>query len=57
MREPIKDKGRLLHVHGYYRVDPEDVWYVLQNDLKPLREQVTRYLAETNWKQWEEETF
>ena len=40
-------------VHGYYQVDPEVVWSVLQNDLLPLRDQVTRYIAETNWEEWE----
>ena len=40
-------------VHGYYQVDPEVVWYVLQDDLIPLREQVTRYITETDWEEWE----
>ena len=40
-------------VHGYYQVDAKIVWSVVQNDLQPLREQVARYLAETNWQQWE----
>ena len=46
---------RMRHnlVHGYYQVDPDVVWSVLQHDLLPLREQVTRYLAETNWEEWE----
>ena len=39
--------------HGYYQVDPDIVWSVIRNDLKPLRDQVTRYLAETNWEEWE----
>ena len=40
-------------VHGYYQVDPEVVWSVIQDDLSPLREQVTRYIAETDWEEWE----
>ena len=40
-------------VHGYYQVDPEVVWYVLQDDLIPLREQVTQYIAEIDWEEWE----
>lgn len=40
-------------VHGYYRVDPDIVWSVIQEDLKPLREQVNRYLAEVKWDEWE----
>lgn len=39
--------------HGYYQVDPDIVWSVIQNDLKPLREQVMRYLEETDWEEWE----
>ncbi len=33
-------------VHGYYQVNPEDVWDVIQNDLVPLKEQIEKYLAE-----------
>lgn len=40
-------------VHGYYQVDPDIVWSVIRDDLKSLREQVTRYLAEVNWEEWE----
>lgn len=40
-------------VHGYYQVDPDILWAVVKNDLPPLREQVARYLAETNWEEWE----
>lgn len=40
-------------VHGYYQVDPNVVWFVLQDDLLPLREQINRYIAETNWEEWE----
>jgi len=39
--------------HGYYQVDPDIVWSVIRDDLKPLREQVARYLAETDWDEWE----
>lgn len=40
-------------VHGYYQVDPDVVWGVIRDDLIPLREQVTRYIAETNWDEWD----
>ena len=40
-------------VHGYYRVDPDIVWSVIQTDLHPLRHQVAHYLAETDWDEWE----
>lgn len=41
-------------VHGYYQVDSTIVWAVVQNDLKPLREQVSLILANTDWEQWEQ---
>ena len=39
--------------HGYYQVDPDIVWSVIRDDLKSLRKQVTRYLADTDWDEWE----
>ena len=39
--------------HGYYQVDADIVWSVIQNDLQPLRNQVTTYLADTDWDEWE----
>lgn len=44
-------------VHGYYQVNALDVWSVIQNDLLPLREQVSRYLSDTNWEKWEQKNF
>ena len=41
-------------VHGYYQVDSTIVWAVVQNDLKPLLEQVSLILANTDWEQWEQ---
>lgn len=38
-------------VHGYYQVDPNIVWIVIQNNLRPLREQVVSYLTETDWRE------
>lgn len=40
-------------VHGYYQVDQDVIWSVIQDDLVPLRDQVTRYIAETDWEEWE----
>lgn len=40
-------------VHGYYQVDPDIIWSVIQCDLLPLRDQVRRYLAEVDWDEWE----
>ena len=39
--------------HGYYQVDPDIVWSVIQNDLQPLRDQVSTYIADTDWDEWE----
>lgn len=40
-------KGMRNHiVHGYYQVNPEDVWDVLENDIQPLKDQVQQYLKE-----------
>jgi len=40
-------------VHGYYQVNPHDVFDVIKNDLRPLREQIVNLLAETDWDEWE----
>ncbi len=32
-------------VHGYFQVDPEEVWNEIEQDLQPLNEQVEKYLA------------
>lgn len=41
-------------VHEYFQIDSAVVWDVVANELQPLREQIERYLAETNWGQWEQ---
>jgi len=41
-------------VHGYYQVNPKDVWAVIQNDLLPLKEQIEQFLSTINWDEWEE---
>ena len=33
-------------VHGYYEVDPDEVWNVIGKDLQPLKEQLVSYLKE-----------
>ena len=33
-------------VHGYYQVDPEEVWNVIEQDLLPLKTQILSYLNE-----------
>ena len=44
---------RHILIHDYYQIDESAVIYVIEDNLSPLREQVTRYLSETNWEEWE----
>lgn len=46
-------KMRHILIHDYFQIDEEAVIYVIEDNLRPLREQVARYLAETNWEEWE----
>lgn len=52
---PWKDITRMRHVliHDYYLIDEDSVFYVIEKDLRPLREQIARYLSETDWDEWE----
>ena len=43
---------RNILVHDYYKIRLNEVWKVIQEDLQPLREQVARYLADTDWDEW-----
>ena len=43
---------RNVLVHGYAQVSDADLWQTATNDIKPLREQVLRYLDEIDWQQW-----
>ena len=47
--------ARMRHVlvHDYYQIDSREVWKVIQEDLRPLRDQVARYISETDWDEWE----
>ena len=40
-------------VHEYFQIDNAVVWDVVTNELSTLREQIVRYLTETNWEEWE----
>ena len=40
-------------VHEYFQVDSDVVWSVIHEDIVILKEQVIRYLNETNWDDWE----
>ena len=37
-------------VHGYFEISKGRLWSVIQNDLQPLRAQITEYLKEFNTK-------
>ena len=55
---PWQDIADMRHhlVHGYYQVDSQIVWAVIQSDLIPLREQIQKYLTETDWDEWEKKS-
>lgn len=44
---------RHILVHDYYRIDENEIRYVIEDNLRPLREQIVKYLSETNWEEWE----
>jgi len=46
-------KMRHVLVHDYYQIDPLSVWKVITEDLPSLREQVARYINDTDWDEWE----
>ena len=52
---PWKHITRMRHVlvHDYYQINPTEVWKVIGENLHPLRDQVARYLSETDWNAWE----
>ena len=52
---PWKDvmSMRNILVHDYYRIKESQIRYVIEDELAPLLEQVNRYLAETDWANWE----
>ena len=41
-------------VHEYFQIDDVVVWDVVTNNLPELREQIVKYLNETDWSQWEQ---
>lgn len=49
--------AKMCHVlvHDYYQIDSEQVWNVIQKDLKSLREQVASYLSDVDWEKWEKD--
>ena len=49
----VIEKMRHVLVHDYYMIDENEVKYVIEDDLRPLREQIEKYIKETDWEQWE----
>ena len=47
------EKMRHVLVHDYYQIDENEVRYVIEDDLRPLQEQINRYISETDWDKWE----
>ena len=46
---------RHVLVHDYYQIKSKEVWKVIHEDLQPLRDQIARYLSETDWEVWEKQ--
>ena len=45
---------RMRHVlvHDYYQIKNKEVWKVINEDLQPLRNQISNYISETDWEAW-----
>ena len=52
----VIEKMRHVLVHDYYQIDENEVKYVIEDDLRPLLEQISKYLSETNWDEWEKQS-
>ena len=44
-------------VHEYFQVDSDVVWSVIHEEIVELKDQVNRYLTETDWDEWENKDF
>lgn len=44
---------RHVLVHDYYQINFQEIWKVISEDLRPLREQVVAYISDTDWEAWE----
>ena len=40
-------------VHEYFQVDNDTVWEVIHGDIVELKKNILKYLAETDWEQWD----
>ena len=43
---------RHVLVHDYATIDAKELYNTAVNDMQPLRQQVERFLAETDWAEW-----
>lgn len=43
-------------VHEYFQIDDIVVWDVINNNLPELREQITSYLSDIDWTEWEKKS-
>ena len=52
---PWKQVQGMRHVlvHDYATIDDKELYNTAVNDMQPLRQQVERYLSETDWNEWE----
>ncbi len=67
MREKARDKGRLediieyshsmrhVLVHGYASIKPDTLYETATTGIPELCEQIEKYLANTDWEQWEKD--
>ena len=46
-------KMRHVLIHDYFQIEEDAVFYVIDDDLPSLRDQVARYLSDTDWDAWE----
>jgi hypothetical protein len=46
---------RHVLVHDYYQIKSKEVWKVINEDLLPLRDQISNYISETDWEAWEKQ--
>ena len=51
---PISNMRNFL-VHEYFQVDNDTVWAVIHGDIVDLKKHILKYLAETDWDQWEKD--
>ena len=49
---PISNMRTFL-VHEYFQVDNDTVWAVIHGDIVELKKHILKYLAETDWEQWD----